>query len=127
MASLISARVHGLIDYISVVALLVGPLAAGVDGIARGDLATIAGSLFTVALFTKYPLGVFRTIPFPAHGIIDVLFGMLLIAAPWIRGYADVHPARNFFLGMGAFGLFVVLLTDFRYDGAAKGSTRFRS
>jgi hypothetical protein len=127
MTGLISARVHGLIDYFFVLALLLGPLAAGVGGVTRGDLATLAGSIFTVALFTKYPLGVFKTIPFPAHGIIDVLFGIVLIAAPWIRGYADVHSARNLYLGLGAFGLLVVLLTDFREGTPATGNTRFRS
>jgi hypothetical protein len=127
MPSLISARVHGLIDYLFVLALLIGPLAVGFTSQPRDDLATIAGSVFTVALFTRYPLGLFKRIPFPAHGIIDVLFGIALIAAPWVRGYADVHPARNFFLGVGAFGLLIVLLTDFREAGSARGSTRFRS
>ncbi|HEY8166256.1 MAG TPA: hypothetical protein VIF83_11940 [Gemmatimonadaceae bacterium] len=111
---MISPRVHGLIDYLFVVALLLGPFAAGFTGRPRDDLATIAGSIFTVALFTRYPLGVFKRIPFSAHGIIDVLFAIALLVAPWVRGYADVNPARNFFIGIGAFGLIVVLLTDFR-------------
>lgn len=117
MPSLISPRVHGVIDYVFVVALLVGPYAAGFAGSPRGDLATIAGSVFTVAVFTKYPPALFKTIPFPAHGIIDVLFGILLIALPWLRAFAEVHPARNFSVGMGAFVLLVVLLTDFSGQG----------
>jgi hypothetical protein len=122
--SLISARVHGLLDYFLVVALLVGPFAVGFAGRPRDDLATIAGSVFTVALFTRYPLGLFKRIPFPAHGIIDVLFGIALLAAPWVRGYTNVGPARNFFLGLGAFGLLVVLLTDFHEGRSATDSTK---
>ncbi len=114
MPSLISARVHGLIDYFVVIALLVGPLVVGLHGRPLDDLATISGSVFTIALFTRYPLGLFKTISFPAHGIIDVLIGIALVAAPWVRGYADLPAARNFSIAMGAFVLVVVLLTDFR-------------
>jgi 4-hydroxybenzoate polyprenyltransferase len=118
--SLISPRVHGLVDYVFVIALLIGPFAAGFSGRPRDDLAMLAGSVFTVALFTNYPLGLFKRIPFPAHGIIDVVFSIAIIAAPWARGYSGHHPARNFCLGLGAFGLFVVLLTDFRDSKASR-------
>ena len=116
MPNLISARVHGVIDYFVVIALLVGPLAVGLHGKPLDDLATVSGGLFTIALFTRYPLGLFKTIPFPAHGIIDVLIAIALLTAPWVRDYADLPAARNFSIAMGAFVQLIVLLTDFREE-----------
>jgi len=45
-----------------------------------------------------------RFLPTSVHGVIDYLWGVALIAAPWLFGFADVPVARwvAFVFGVGA-------------------------
>lgn len=55
-----------------------------------------------------------RFIPTRVHGIIDYLFGVLLIAAPWLFGFADLEMARWVPIIIGALIIIYSLLT--RYE-----------
>jgi hypothetical protein len=48
------------------------------------------------------------------HGIVDYMFGALLIASPWLFGFADVYSARWVAVAMGAMAIVYSLLT--RYE-----------
>ena len=41
------------------------------------------------SLFTDYELGVWRTFPMSIHNLFDIGAGALLVASPWIFGFAD--------------------------------------
>ncbi|HXF61307.1 MAG TPA: SPW repeat protein [Caldilineaceae bacterium] len=59
-----------------------------------------------------------RFIPTKIHGVIDYLIGLLLIAAPWIFGFADGSAAQWAPIVLGAVVIIYSLLT--RYElGAA--------
>lgn len=55
-----------------------------------------------------------RFIPTRVHGIIDYLMGVLLIAAPWLFGFADLDIARWIPIIIGALIIVYSLLT--RYE-----------
>jgi hypothetical protein len=54
-----------------------------------------------------------RFIPTSVHGVLDYLFGVVLIATPWLLGFADWSPGHLvlFVIGLGAIGY--ALITDY--------------
>jgi hypothetical protein len=107
----ISPRIHGVIDYLSVPLLLAaGPL-FGFEGKPAEITSTLAGVVLVYSLFTSYPLGLVKMIPFPMHRVIDIVFSGAMILSPFVLKYDQ--PARNFFVAMGILSLIVVALTDF--------------
>jgi len=107
----ISPKLHGVVDYLSVPLLLAaGPL-FGFGGQPAEITSTLAGVVFTYSLFTAYPLGLVKMIPFPMHRVIDIVFGTAMVLSPFLLRYDP--RARNFFVAIGIFALIVVALTDF--------------
>ncbi len=58
-------------------------------------------------------------LPTRIHGILDYLMGALLIASPWLFGFADHEAARWVPVVLGAGVLLYSLLTDYEL-GAVK-------
>jgi hypothetical protein len=65
-------------------------------------------------------LGLVGLIPFTIHGASEFLISFVLIAMPWVAGFAAEAPARNFFVGSGILIFVVWLTTD--YKAAAEKS-----
>ncbi len=88
MKKLISTRLHGIFDYIIVVALLFSPWFLEQEEAGQMDTGFwmlpfgISGMLLINALFTNFELGVIKMIPMPAHLWTDYLLGVVLIAVP---------------------------------------------
>jgi hypothetical protein len=98
----ISTRVHGVIDYLMGIILIVGPW---ILGFADNTIATylpvalgIAALLYS--LCTDYELGAFKLLPMRAHLGIDFLSGLLLAASPWIFQFSDRVYMPHLVLGI---------------------------
>jgi hypothetical protein len=74
----------------------------------------LGASYATLSAATEYPLGVAKVVPFPAHLAMDALLAPAIAAAPWLFGFANDRPARNFFLAMAAVTVVVTSLTQRR-------------
>lgn len=109
----VSARVHGVLDYATVAAFLNAPMVFGFHGTPAAIVYWLAGIHLLMTGCTDFPLGVFKWIPFRIHGVIELLAGILLLAAPWVFSFAQDAGARNFFLAIGIVVLVVVALTDY--------------
>jgi len=69
----------------------------------------VSSAVFTYSPFTKYEPGLFKNIPMHIHLILDLVFGVLLAASPWIFGFAaDVYKPHLFF---GVFAITAALLS----------------
>jgi hypothetical protein len=55
-----------------------------------------------------------RIIPTRVHGVIDYLTGALLVAAPWLLGFADGSAAQWVPIILGAMVLVQSLVTDYK-------------
>lgn len=53
------------------------------------------------------------------HAILDYMSGILLIASPWIFGFADINAAKWVAIGMGILILGMSMITDYE-GGTAK-------
>lgn len=122
LVRLVPARLHGaLADYGGALALLLVPwlLASSTEAIASGVVLGL--TVLLVSLFTKYPLGVFRVIPFPVHSAGDYLGSIATIAAPYALGFNRTDPASTtFFLALGIGYLIVSLMTDYKDPAATR-------
>lgn len=59
-----------------------------------------------------------RFISRKAHAVLDYMAGIILIAAPWILGFADVEAAKWSAVIVGAVIILMSFLTD--YEGGGK-------
>ncbi len=89
---MIPTRVHGIIDYLVAIILILAPFILGfADGSAAQWVPILIGVL-TIAssLLTRYELGAVRVIPMVGHLWIDVAAGVFLALSPWLFGFADL-------------------------------------
>lgn len=103
----LSPRVHGVLDYFTVLFLLFSP--------SSFDMQT-TGSVFTYVLavihliltvLTDFPAGVFKVVPLKIHGIIEIIVSIALIGiAVWFRSSGD-NVSFYYYL-IFAFILFIV-------------------
>jgi hypothetical protein len=119
---ILTPTAHGVLDYLVALAFLLAPTLFDF-----GDRATVVSYLVAathaiVSLITRYPLGVFRLIAFPTHGLIETLAAVGVIAFPWLLQFSSDEPARNFFVVVGLTVLLVVVLTDYRRDDLRTGT-----
>lgn len=112
----IDSKLHGIIDYLYAVFLLAAPALFNFTGFISSYLYVLAGIVFFYSLLTEYEAGLFKTIPFPIHGIIDLFMGILLVISPWLFGFEYSETARNFFLVTGFAALLVFTFTRFKNE-----------
>jgi len=110
----ISALTHGIIDYLMVIILVIGPGVAGFRGRQAALCYVLAAVHFALTFFTRFPLGVLKQVGFPIHGAIELMVGFLMIVFPWIASFARGVLSRNFFIAIGALIVLIWFLTDYR-------------
>jgi hypothetical protein len=87
----IPTKLHAPLDYIVGVALIAAPwiLQFSESTPATAVSIVLGAGLIVYSLFTDYELGVWRTFPMSVHNLFDIAAGVLLVASPWIFGFAD--------------------------------------
>jgi hypothetical protein len=56
-----------------------------------------------------------KIIPRKMHGLLDYVVGVVLIAAPWLFGFADDGPATYIPVALGAGALVYSILTNYEF------------
>src|ERR1700753_2991064 len=79
----ISPKIHGVIDYLSVVFFLTSPAFFGFTGIAAQIAYAIGILNLLLTVFTNFPLGIFKLIPVTVHAALEALVGITLIVFAW--------------------------------------------
>jgi hypothetical protein len=111
---ILTARIHGVLDLVTVAVFLLGPLIVGLGGSPAAIAYTLAAVHLLMTLFTRFPMGVWKKIPFFVHGIVELVVGIALLLLPTFAGYGPGSPARRFYIAMGAVILVVWVLTAYR-------------
>ena len=115
---------HGIIDYLMVIILAIGPGVAGFSGKQAMFCYLLAAVHFVMTVLTRFPLGAMKIIGFPLHGVIEALVSILLIVLPWIANFAAGVHSRNFFLAIGVLIGLIALLTNYRGITSSKTSSK---
>lgn len=108
----ISTRVHGILDYLIGIILIIAPW---VLGFARGGAETwvpviIGAAVIVYSFFTDYELGAIKALSMPGHLWLDGIAGLFLLLSPWIFGFADYVWVPHFILGL--LGIGAALFTE---------------
>ena len=119
----IGAVSHGIIDYLMVIILAIGPGVAGFSGKQAVFCYVLAAVHFVMTVLTRFPLGAMKIIGFPLHGAIEALVSILLIVLPWIANFAAGVHSRNFFIAIGLLIGVIALLTNYRGITSSKISS----
>jgi hypothetical protein len=112
MKPIISLKVHGILDYAGGLLITFSPWLFGFAkfGGAALFLPVCLGSMqLVMAVFSNHPLGLFKVFPMQLHLIIDMIVGVILIAAPLFYGFYQFVFFPHMLLGMISF--FAGLLT----------------
>lgn len=110
---------HGIIDYLMVILLAVGPGVAGFTGRQATMCYGLAAVHFLLTIITRFPLGVLKTLPFWLHGTIEIIVAVLLIILPWLANFSAGVHSRNFFVAIGVLIAVIWALTNYRSAGRA--------
>ena len=91
----VPTAVHGVLDYVGGIGLMVSPFIfgfAGAGGIAVILPIVLGIGLVAYSLATNYELGIpgLRVIPMAVHLVVDFVASAFLAAAPILFGYADL-------------------------------------
>ncbi len=113
----ISPGVHGILDYVLGAILIAAPFVLGFDSDTATTVCVVAGiAELGVAMATAWSRGIIKLIPPAVHGVIDYIFVVALIAAPFLFGFSDDDTATAFFVIVGIGGLALVAATRFVPD-----------
>ena len=118
-----NARIHRVLDYATVVILLLTPLVAGLGGIVALLLILLAVVHLVLTLVTRFPFGTAGVISFWVHGLIELVVAVALVSAPFLIGFGPGSPARRAYVALAALIFLVWLLTDYR-DGTPTDKQR---
>lgn len=113
--NILNARLHGVVDLVTVAVFLLAPFLFGLGGYVAAVAWGLAAVHLLMTLLTRFPLGIVKVIPFPIHGVVELLVGIVLVLAmPRLLRAGIGSPARTFFTDAGATILVVWVLTRYR-------------
>ena len=89
---MIPPKVHGIMDYLIGIVLLLAPNLLGfaeVGGAAVGIPRVLGVIILLQALVTDWEVGIARALPLRAHLMLDYLLGAFLAVSPFLFGFSD--------------------------------------
>ncbi len=111
---IISSKAHGLIDYATVIFLLLAPSIFGMEGSLNTFTYVLAGVHFALTALTAFEVGLVKLIPFRIHGILEIVVSIALAGvALWFRNDGN-DLGFYFYIGLAIIIMIVFVLTDFK-------------
>ncbi len=110
----IPTSIHGILDYVSVPALLALPRLLKWNKNITNLTTGIAIGTLGASLMTRYELGVFKLIPMTGHLVLDATNGLMLAASPFVllSKWERNATVTSILVGLGAFEISAALLTQ---------------
>ena len=106
--------VHGVVEYLAAALLIAAPFLFAFDEDTATAASIVAGVVVLVlTASTDIPTGLIKSIPVPAHVMVDYLVAGLLIASPFLFGFSDDSTATAFFVVLGVVHLLLTIATRF--------------
>lgn len=103
----ITPSIHGALDYMAALALIVIPFILGFEGIALWFSVAGGAGLIVYSLITDYALSIAKVIPFNLHIIFDSLAAVAFILAPFILGFTGIVQIYYIVMGLGVVAVVV--------------------
>lgn len=106
----LSTRMHGVLDYVMVAALLALPRMLGWSERVTMLLTVLAVGALVFTLLTRFELGLIKVLPMKVHLALDVLSGAALIGAALILA-DEPNAVRAMLAILGLFEILAVMIT----------------
>jgi hypothetical protein len=110
---ILSPSVHGVLDYIVVLAFASAPAVVGLSGLPATISYLLAIVHLGLTLATAFPLGLWKLVPLRVHGAIELVVSVVLVILPWILGFSTDRRACVFYVGAGIVIFLTWLLSDY--------------
>ena len=110
----IPTSIHGVLDYLSVPALLALPRLLKWNKNVTNLTTGIALGTLGASLMTRYELGLFKVISMTGHLVLDATNGAMLAASPFVllSKWERNATVTSILVGFGAFEIAAALLTQ---------------
>lgn len=120
LVRLLPAWFHAIADYAVGALLIVAALAVGGTRSAVATGVVVGAVVLAVSMFTKYPLGLKKVLPFTLHSAGDYLAATLLFVAPFALSFNNTDSGLTaLYIAVGAAVVAVSLITNYQYGEAA--------
>ena len=111
----ISRFVHGVIEYVAAIVLIVAPFLLTFDSGAATAASIVAGILVLImAAVTDGSTSLVNSLPLGAHILLDYALAGLLVAAPFLFGFSHETAPTAFFIVLGVLHLLVTIATRYK-------------
>jgi len=125
LTRLLPAWLHAIADYAVGAGLIVIALAAGGSGKAVAAGVVVGATILAASVFTRYPLGVVKVLPFTVHSAGDYLAAALLLVAPFALNFHGTDGGLTaVYIVAGLAVLGVSLITNYQYSDKRAASRR---
>lgn len=108
---------HGLLDYILGLLVIALPYLLGLSGPSRIFLIVMGLAVLVYGLRSDYELGIVRFLRVRFHLLLDAIFGVAMLLAPWAFTFPDQARWPVYIIGVLAIAL--SLTTEIRALGTA--------
>lgn len=100
----IPTRTHGMFDYVIGAILIAAPTILKLNLGSPESWVLIALGIVTItnSLMTDYEFGVVKFIPMPAHLVLDIVTGLVLVTSPWLFGFSQSAWIPHMIIGLVA-------------------------
>lgn len=110
---IISPKIHAILDYVVAIFLIVAPNLIDLSGFATNFSIALGIIHFILTLVTSFKGGVTKLVPFPIHGIIELIVGLtLMVLAFTIFGTSKTD--HFYFACLGVAIIAVYILTNYK-------------
>jgi hypothetical protein len=125
LVRLLPAWLHAVADYAVGLGLIIIAIAVGGSGKAVAAGVVVGATVLIVSMFTRYPLGVAKVLPFTVHSAGDYLAAALLLLSPWVLNFHDTDGGLTaVYVVAGIAVLAVSLVTNYQYSDKREWSGR---
>jgi len=125
LVRLLPAWLHAVADYAVGLGLIIIAIAVGGSGKAVAAGVVVGATVLIVSMFTRYPLGVAKVLPFTVHSAGDYLAAALLVLSPWVLNFHDTDGGLTaVYVVAGIAVLAVSLVTNYQYSDKREWSGR---
>jgi hypothetical protein len=107
---IISPRLHGIVDYVTILFLGLSPFLFHMNNAARIFTFALGIVHLSLTLLTDFDMGIFKVIPLKIHGTIEVAVSVVLIFVAFIFRKLDDQTSFYYYL-VFSLALFLVWLT----------------
>ena len=125
LVRLLPAWLHAVADYAVGLGLIIIAIAVGGSGKAVAAGVVVGATVLVVSMFTRYPLGVAKVLPFTVHSAGDYLAAALLLLSPWVLNFHGTDGGLTaVYVVAGIAVLAVSLVTNYQYSDKREWSGR---